>query len=255
MIEFEFNDGGRLDAGYKGVSGDCAVRAVAIVTGQPYRDVYDAFAAAYAAHGYSTSGNASRVNTQQRQAKAEGRWLRPVKTIQQEVYRQFGFEKVTLPDGPCPTFSEALAEHGPCMVTTTKHIAALRDSALHDVFDGRTYCGLAYGMSECEQRKARSIWVRRAFVSPLPDSARLGHRASAEPSEARQLESTEKIEIAVSDYREDVLAEQQRLEGIETGNQDRQDCIARRLSLLQKLDTALDELEDLKNEWDRHEVV
>lgn len=42
QMDFIFNDGGRKDAGYKGVAGDCAVRAVAIATNQPYQETYDA---------------------------------------------------------------------------------------------------------------------------------------------------------------------------------------------------------------------
>ena len=40
-IKFNYNDGGRAAAGYKGTAGDCGVRAIAIVTGLPYQDVYD----------------------------------------------------------------------------------------------------------------------------------------------------------------------------------------------------------------------
>jgi len=40
-MEFKFNDGGREAAGYKGRTGDCAVRAIAIATGMPYQEVYD----------------------------------------------------------------------------------------------------------------------------------------------------------------------------------------------------------------------
>jgi hypothetical protein len=36
-----FNDGGRADAGYKGTTGDCVVRAIAIGTERPYQTVYD----------------------------------------------------------------------------------------------------------------------------------------------------------------------------------------------------------------------
>lgn len=36
-----YNDGGRSQAGYKGDTGDCLCRAVAIVTGRPYADIYD----------------------------------------------------------------------------------------------------------------------------------------------------------------------------------------------------------------------
>lgn len=42
MIGFTYNDGGRADAGFKGDTRDCVVRAVAIATGKPYQEVYDA---------------------------------------------------------------------------------------------------------------------------------------------------------------------------------------------------------------------
>jgi hypothetical protein len=37
---FLYNDGGRAKAGFKGLTGDCACRAIAIVTELPYKDVY-----------------------------------------------------------------------------------------------------------------------------------------------------------------------------------------------------------------------
>ena len=40
--QWEYNDGGRAAAGFKGYTGDCACRAVAIATEQPYKIVYDA---------------------------------------------------------------------------------------------------------------------------------------------------------------------------------------------------------------------
>ena len=40
-MKFQFNDGGRVSAGYKGSAGDCVVRSVAIATGLPYQHVYD----------------------------------------------------------------------------------------------------------------------------------------------------------------------------------------------------------------------
>lgn len=41
-MECIYDDGGRSAAGYKGKAGDCAVRAIAIATGRPYQEVYDA---------------------------------------------------------------------------------------------------------------------------------------------------------------------------------------------------------------------
>ena len=40
-MKFNYNDGGRAKAGYKGDTGDCAVRAMAIVTGKSYQEIYD----------------------------------------------------------------------------------------------------------------------------------------------------------------------------------------------------------------------
>lgn len=39
---FNKNDGGRAAAGFEGTTGDCVVRAIAIATGKPYQEVYDA---------------------------------------------------------------------------------------------------------------------------------------------------------------------------------------------------------------------
>jgi hypothetical protein len=38
---FQYNDGGRAQAGYKGSTGDCAVRSAAIATMVPYQTLYD----------------------------------------------------------------------------------------------------------------------------------------------------------------------------------------------------------------------
>lgn len=41
MIKFNYNDGGRAEAGFKGSAGDCVTRSIAIVTGKSYKEVYD----------------------------------------------------------------------------------------------------------------------------------------------------------------------------------------------------------------------
>jgi hypothetical protein len=40
-IMWVYDDGGRAAAGFKGVTGDCAVRAAAIASGEPYKVLYD----------------------------------------------------------------------------------------------------------------------------------------------------------------------------------------------------------------------
>ena len=40
-LDFQFDDGGRAAAGFKGPANDCVTRAIAIATGRQYREIYD----------------------------------------------------------------------------------------------------------------------------------------------------------------------------------------------------------------------
>lgn len=40
-MEWVYDDGGRAAAGFKGTTGDCVCRAIAIATERPYKEVYD----------------------------------------------------------------------------------------------------------------------------------------------------------------------------------------------------------------------
>lgn len=40
-MKFVYNDGGRSKAGFKGTTGDCVCRSIAIATEKPYKEIYD----------------------------------------------------------------------------------------------------------------------------------------------------------------------------------------------------------------------
>jgi hypothetical protein len=40
-MKYQYNDGGRSEAGFKGTTGDCVVRAIAIATKTDYLEVYN----------------------------------------------------------------------------------------------------------------------------------------------------------------------------------------------------------------------
>lgn len=40
-MKFVYNDGGRSEAGFKGTTGDCVCRSIAIATEKPYKEIYD----------------------------------------------------------------------------------------------------------------------------------------------------------------------------------------------------------------------
>ena len=139
------------------------VRAIAIAARLEYRRVYKAMADAMHAAGYPRSGDAYRVKRPRAGVKARKR----SRTVQDDVMRLFGFEKVRLPKGPRPTYTEAHEEHGDCVVSTNKHYAAIAGGCLRDTHDGRSYEWWSdpdeNGLSRIvdRERKAQAIWVRR----------------------------------------------------------------------------------------------
>ena len=156
MIDYTYNDGGRAQAGYKGTTGDCICRAVCILTGRDYKEVYETIADFMSSKGRTKSANMytyRRVQGKRSQASTKRR-----KVTTEQIVKLFGFKKVTLPKGELPTYTEAHERYGDCLATTTKHIVALKDGALQDIFDGREYMWM--GDEEVvRERKARSVYV------------------------------------------------------------------------------------------------
>lgn len=140
MIDYQYDDGGRAAAGYEGKARDCVARALAIVTGRPYAECYSALAEANAARkGVRSARNAIDKRDRDR------------------VFAAFGLRKAALGRGGRPTYTEAHAEHGDCIVSTARHVCAIKGGALRDTFDGRVYDYPDLGRRE---RKAMSVWTR-----------------------------------------------------------------------------------------------
>lgn len=68
-IKYEYDDGGRADAGFKGLANDCFVRAVAIASGRNYRHVYNDVAA-FCKTWESKKNSHPRTGVRTRTAKA-----------------------------------------------------------------------------------------------------------------------------------------------------------------------------------------
>ena len=77
MIDFNFNDGGRADAGYKGTTGDCVTRAIAIAAELPYKEVYNRLA----------EGNAKQRITKKSRKSAGQRTASKGITVQKKWFK------------------------------------------------------------------------------------------------------------------------------------------------------------------------
>lgn len=132
-MAYVYNDGGRAAAGFKGKTGDCVARALAIATGKPYAEVYKRLA----------EGNAGQKVT-----KHTRKTLAGVKTASKGIYTgrkwfkdymaELGFRWVGLAKIGEPTKTKVRAEDlpsGRLVLSLKRHSAAFIDGQLHDTWD------------------------------------------------------------------------------------------------------------------------
>lgn len=113
-----FHDGGRATAGFKGSApGDCVVRAAAIVTGRPYKEVYNL------------------VNTLARKPVARTGVPKP---LTRRLMAHLGLEWVPTMGIGTGTRVHLRADElpgGSLVVQVTKHVVAVIDGIVYDTHD------------------------------------------------------------------------------------------------------------------------
>lgn len=129
--QFVYNDGGR-SAYYKGKGGDCVTRAIAIVTGRDYKEVYDILA-----EGNSTQRKGKREGSKAGKRTAlsgintKRKWF-------QDYMKSLGFTWIpTMQIGQgCKTHlrSDELPK-GRIIVSVSKHYTAMIDGVINDTYD------------------------------------------------------------------------------------------------------------------------
>lgn len=141
MTEFIYNDGGRADAGFKGVAGDCCCRAFAIATQKPYKEVYDLINAIGKENetkknrkgsGKSTARNGVYKSDAKKVAEALGMEWVPTMSIGQGCKTHLKAEE--LPKGRI-------------VCNVSRHYVAVIDGVINDTFDcsrGGSRCVYGY---------------------------------------------------------------------------------------------------------------
>lgn len=120
-------DGGRSAAGYLGSTGDCAVRAIAIASGKPYQEVYDAInneakqeKPSKRRRGKSNARTGVYRVTADKYLKSLGAKWTPTMLVGSGC-------KVHLRTGELPS--------GNLVVSVSKHYVAVIDGVIHDNHD------------------------------------------------------------------------------------------------------------------------
>lgn len=145
MIEFEYNDGGRSEAGRRGDTGDCVTRAVAIASGLPYIEVYEALA-----HGNATQRRGKWERRTKAGKRTASHGINTTRKWFKDYMRSLGFEWVSVVGigTGCTTHLKAdeLPE-GRLVVALSKHYSAVVDRVVHDTYNpsrGGTRCVYGY---------------------------------------------------------------------------------------------------------------
>ena len=122
-----FNDGGRKAADYKGHTGDCVTRSIAIVTGKSYKEVYDAL---------------NKLSETEYLGKRMKRNSNARTGVHRKTYQKYleslGYEWIpTMQIGQgCTTHlrSDELPA-GRLIVRVSKHITSMIDGVINDTYD------------------------------------------------------------------------------------------------------------------------
>jgi hypothetical protein len=138
-MEFQYNDGGRSAAGYKGRARDCGTRAIAIATGLPYQQVYD-LVLQYA--GKEKFGKRKKVKSHPR----TGVWQNTLRKIMTDL--GWVWEPTMKIGQGCKVhLSAEELPSGRLLVNVSRHYTSVIDGVIHDTFNpcrGETRCVYGY---------------------------------------------------------------------------------------------------------------
>lgn len=143
-IKFIYNDGGRMQSGYKGTVGDCVCRAICIATGKQYHEVWE-YLAKHTANQRTTKKSKKRGETADKGVNTKRKWF-------EEYMSALGFKWIpTMQIGSgCKVHlkSDELPK-GRIICNVSKHFVAVIDGVIHDTYDcsrGGTRCVYGYYM-------------------------------------------------------------------------------------------------------------
>ncbi len=131
---FVQDDGGRADAGFKGSTGDCVVRAIAIAAQLPYQEVYDSLFQMNKEFAETSRSRAAKSVKRSGGTPRNGNF--------HHTYHPFilslGFDWV-----PTMKVGQGVTHHvrsdelpkGRLILRVSKHLCAFIDGVLHDTYD------------------------------------------------------------------------------------------------------------------------
>jgi len=147
-MEYVYDDGGRKSAGFKGSTGDCVVRAIAIAAELSYQEVYNELQAAQ--HCHSLTGRdkyAKAMRSRKNISVRNGVWNRVYKPYLEDTLGWVWTPTMFVGKGCKVHLTEDELPAGRLICRLSKHLVAVVDRVAHDIYDcsrGGTRCVYGY---------------------------------------------------------------------------------------------------------------
>ena len=138
-MDFVFHDGGRAAAGYKGKTGDCVTRSIAIATNEPYQEVYDAL---------NRLARAERINKRKKRQSSSRTGV--YRETYQRYLESLGWRwtsTMSIGSGCRVHLRASELPPGPLIVKVSRHLTAVIDGIVYDTHNcsrGGTRCVYGY---------------------------------------------------------------------------------------------------------------
>ena len=138
-MDFVFHDGGRVAAGYRGATGDCVTRSIAIATGKPYQEVYIAL---------NRLAETERVGKRKKRRSSSRTGV--FRRTYQHYLESLGWQwtsTMSIGSGCQVHLRASELPSGPLIVKVSRHLTAVIDGVLHDTHHcsrGETRCVYGY---------------------------------------------------------------------------------------------------------------
>ena len=126
-MQYQYDDGGREAAGFKGTTRDCVCRAIAIAAQMPYKDVYDLI---------NEYGKAEKLGKNQKTRSNARTGVYP-KTLR-KIMADLGWTWVPtmkVGQGCRVHLREDELPKGRLIVNVSRHDVAVIDGVIHDIYD------------------------------------------------------------------------------------------------------------------------
>jgi hypothetical protein len=124
---FRYHDGGRAAAGYRGNTGDCVVRSIAIATGLPYQHIYD-----------MVNRASTRERTGTRKRGISNARTGVYKSTIHRVMKQLGWvwtPTMQIGSGCTVHLRPSQLPSGRLVISVSKHLTAMIDGVIYDTHD------------------------------------------------------------------------------------------------------------------------